>query len=116
MYGTDNTTGQYLSGLDHLRQCVADIITTPLNSRVMTREYGCGLFDLVDHPVTGEFNVRVVESVHLALTRWEPRLQVGKVTVTGSPDGVLDITLTGRIASTDIPFRQNLELTRDQLL
>lgn len=112
MQGTDKDTGQYLSGLDHLRQSVADIIMTPLGSRVMIRGYGCGLFDRIDAPINGEFQARVTESIFIALTRWEPRLTLDKVTVNGQSDGRLAIVLTGTVTGTDTPFNQTLMLTR----
>ncbi|KPN28874.1 baseplate wedge subunit [Halolamina pelagica] len=40
MPGVDRTNGQRLEGLAHIRQSVADILTTPLGSRVMRRDYG----------------------------------------------------------------------------
>lgn len=113
MYGTDKNTGEYLTGLDHLRQSVADIITTPLNSRVMIRGYGCGLFDKIDAPMNGEFQAKAVESIHIALTRWEPRVSVGKVEVIGHASGQLTINLTGFITQTQHPFTQTLVVRRE---
>ena len=48
MIGMNAKTGKALSGVDHLKQSIQDIVTTPLGSRVMRRDYGCGLFDLLD--------------------------------------------------------------------
>ncbi|MBB2777202.1 UNVERIFIED_ORG: phage baseplate assembly protein W, partial [Comamonas terrigena] len=36
----DRTTGRRISGIDHVRQSVADILTTPLGSRLERRNYG----------------------------------------------------------------------------
>ncbi len=96
MYGTDNTTGQYLAGTDHLRQSVADILTTPLNSRTMIRGYGSRLFALVDMPMNDAIKIQVYAAVHEALNRWEPRLTVDRVTVNPTPEGRLEIQLVGR--------------------
>ncbi|HAL68756.1 MAG TPA: phage baseplate protein, partial [Pseudomonas sp.] len=35
MIGLDRRTGESISGLDHLRQSIEDILTTPLGSRRM---------------------------------------------------------------------------------
>lgn len=48
MLGMDRNTGKLLSGTDHIRQSIVDILTTPLGTRVMLPEYGSKLFDLVD--------------------------------------------------------------------
>lgn len=39
MNGISATTGRPLSGIDHLRQSIRDILTTPIGSRVMRRLY-----------------------------------------------------------------------------
>jgi phage baseplate assembly protein W len=40
MQGMNRNTGRKLSGVDHLRQSIVDILTTPIGSRVMRRDYG----------------------------------------------------------------------------
>jgi Phage baseplate assembly protein W len=51
MIGLDRRTGESISGLDHLRQSIEDILTTPLGSRRMRPEYGSKLRRYVDMPV-----------------------------------------------------------------
>lgn len=48
MLGMNAHTGQPLAGLDHLRQIIADILSTPLNTRVMRRDYGSRILELID--------------------------------------------------------------------
>lgn len=48
MIGMNAKTGKALGGVEHLKQSIRDIVTTPLGSRVMRRDYGCGLYELVD--------------------------------------------------------------------
>ena len=49
--GLNRITGQPLSGYEHLKQSIADILTTPVGSRVMRPEYGSHLPRMVDLPV-----------------------------------------------------------------
>jgi phage baseplate assembly protein W len=79
MRGTNARTGKILSGLAHLRQSIRDILTTPLGSRVMRRNYGSRLFDLVDNPLNEQTLVELFAATAEALIRWEPRLQVTRV-------------------------------------
>ena len=79
MRGTNARTGKVLSGLAHLRQSIRDILTTPLGSRVMRRNYGSRLFDLVDNPLNEQTLVELFAATAEALIRWEPRLQVTRV-------------------------------------
>lgn len=84
MIGMNAKTGKPLGGIDHLRQSVADILTTPLGSRVMLREYGSNLPDLVDRPGNLSTLVDVYAAAATALDRWEPRLRLTNVTVNTS--------------------------------
>ncbi len=40
MKGMDAKTGKVLEGLEHLKQSIIDILTTPVSSRIMRRDYG----------------------------------------------------------------------------
>ena len=79
MNGTDKNTGKTLSATDHLRQSIVDVLTTPIGSRVMRREYGSRLFELVDKPLNAETLVDMYAASAEALQRWEPRLRVLRV-------------------------------------
>ncbi|MES9873156.1 MAG: GPW/gp25 family protein [Candidatus Sedimenticola sp. 6PFRAG7] len=90
-------TGQSLSGLDHLRQSITDILTTPVGSRVMRREYGSRLFELVDAPGNPGTLIDLYAATAVALARWEPRFRLARVHRNGvSADGRTSITLEGR--------------------
>ena len=89
------TTGKYLDDLEHLKQSIVDILTTPIGSRVMRREYGSNLFYLVDRPINREFLQQIYAAVAEALERWEPRLNLKKVTVDEVRDGRITLSLSG---------------------
>jgi phage baseplate assembly protein W len=95
MQGMSRTTGKYLNDLEHLKQSIVDILTTPIGSRVMRREYGSNLFYLVDRPINREFLQQIYAAVAEALERWEPRLQLKKVTVDEVRDGRITLSLSG---------------------
>jgi phage baseplate assembly protein W len=95
MKGMSRTTGKYLDDLEHLKQSIIDILTTPVGSRVMRREYGSNLFYLVDRPVNREFLQQIYAAVAEALERWEPRLSLKKVTVDEVRDGRISLSLSG---------------------
>ena len=95
MKGTDSTTGKSLSGIDHLRQSVRDILTTPIGSRVMRRTYGSTLFQLVDAPMNKSTVIEIYAAVANALRTWEPRIAVSSISVTKADVGAIEITLSG---------------------
>jgi phage baseplate assembly protein W len=95
MKGMSRTTGKYLNDLEHLKQSIVDILTTPIGSRVMRREYGSNLFYLVDRPVNRDFLQQIYAAVAEALERWEPRLKLKKVSVDEVKDGRITLSLSG---------------------
>lgn len=56
MRGMDAKTGKVLEGIDHLKQSIIDILTTPVNSRIMRRSYGSRLLELVDKPINRDLS------------------------------------------------------------
>ena len=97
MIGTDSATGKRLEGLAHLRQSIRDILTTPLGSRVMRRDYGSRLFELVDAPLTPGLLVEIYAATAEALAQWEPRFHLLKVAAASVGDaGKVSLTLEGR--------------------
>jgi phage baseplate assembly protein W len=94
MRGMSRINGQYLDDLEHLKQSIIDILTTPIGSRIMRREYGSNLFYLVDKPVNREFLQQIYAAVAEALERWEPRLNLKKVTVDEIRAGHLTLSLS----------------------
>lgn len=94
MIGTNAHTGAPLDGTAHLMQSIADIIVTPIGSRVMRRTYGSLLMQLIDQPFTPAVAVRLYASVAEALMRWEPRIRLRKISLTGgSTPGQYTITV-----------------------
>ncbi len=96
MTGMHGGTGKRLDGLAHLKQSITDILTTPVGSRVMRREYGSRLFELIDAPVTPATLIDLYAATAEALARWEPRFRLTQVTSRGvNAAGKMQLTLTG---------------------
>lgn len=105
MRGTDAKTGKRLSGLSHLRQSIRDILTTPVGSRVMRRDYGSRLFDLIDAPLNPQTLVEIYAATAEALMRWEPRLRVTRVIASAAESGSLAIDLEAIYLPTGEPIQ-----------
>jgi len=91
MIGIDNTTGKSLAGIGHLKQSIRDILTTPIGTRVMRRDYGSRLFELIDAPMNGATIIDMVAATAEALDKWEPRIVLERVVIEFATD-------TGRFA------------------
>lgn len=92
----DRTTGRRIAGIDHVRQSVADILTTPLGSRLERRNYGSLLPSLIDQPDNAHTRLRCYAAIASALMKWEPRLRVTRVGMTaGDRPGQATVDLQG---------------------
>ncbi|HZH44265.1 MAG TPA: GPW/gp25 family protein [Lysobacter sp.] len=97
MRGMDARTGRALDGEEHLRQSIADILTTPLGSRVMRRDYGSLLPELIDQPFNGATRTKLYGATATALMRWEPRIRLTRVGITaGDAPGAFTVEIEGR--------------------
>ncbi|WP_372000894.1 GPW/gp25 family protein [Tistrella mobilis] len=96
MAGMDAAAGGWLADLDHLRQSVRDILTTPIGSRVMLRDYGSRIFDLIDRPVDGALALDLYVAAAEALARWEPRLRVERLALAAVVPGRITLDIEGR--------------------
>ena len=102
MRGMDAATGRAIDGIAHLRQSIADILTTPIGTRVMRRDYGSLLMELIDQPFNGTTRVRLFGATATALMRWEPRIRLTRVDlVPGTEPGSFLLDIEGR--RTDVP-------------
>lgn len=100
-------TGKRISDADHLQQSIVDILTTPLGSRVMLRNYGSTLFQLIDRPINKNLTWAMQATVIAALTKWEPRLLISKVQIDPSDwqNGKVQLALEGHYLVTGQPIR-----------
>ena len=109
----NRTTGRTIGDADHLRQSVADILTTPIGSRVMRRSYGSLVPALIDQPHNRALAGRVCAAAASALMRWEPRLIIRRVQLKRDADvaaGLLHIEATVRTIGRARPIELEVQL------
>lgn len=95
-------TGAAISTVEHIAQSISDILTTRLGTRVMRREYGSLLPELVDHPFNDLTRLRVYAATVMALMRWETRISLSRVQFTGANlQGQAVLDLEGRVIDTN---------------
>ncbi|AVJ23970.1 MULTISPECIES: GPW/gp25 family protein [Pseudomonas] len=104
-------TGAAIGTLDHISQCITDILTTRIGTRVMRREYGSLLPELVDHPFNDVTRLRVYAATVMALMRWESRISLSRVQFTGANLlGQAAIELEGSVVDTNQPLSLSVPL------
>jgi uncharacterized protein len=102
MGGLSVTTLRLLPDDQHLAQSINDILSTPIGSRVMRRDYGSDLPRLIDAPLNGETLVDLYQATAEAIDRWEPRFALRRVEVADAVAGRLSLTLTGEVSGVDV--------------
>jgi phage baseplate assembly protein W len=88
-------TGRALSRLAHIQQSLADILTTPIGSRIMRREYGSEVPELIDQPLNGATVLRIYAATAYAVLRWERRIALTGVQLERGQDGQATLILSG---------------------
>lgn len=97
MSGLDRHTTELLTDDAHLAQSIGDILSTPIGTRVMRREYGSDLPLLIDAPINPETMIDLFHATAVALDRWEPRFQLRRVEIVEARSGFVDLRLTGDV-------------------
>lgn len=113
MMGMDARTGKALSGDAHLAQSIADILSTPIGTRIMRRPYGSRLPDLIDAPANAATRVQLYAATATALMRWEPRITLKRValSVVDAMAGRWLLDLVGTRADTGAPVELSVPLS-----
>ena len=79
--GMNTLTGFQISDIEHLRQSISKILTTPIGSRVQRRDFGSLLPDLIDQPLNDYLAIQLYAATATALLMHEPRFALRRVTL-----------------------------------
>lgn len=113
MIGINASTGKRLEGIAHIKQSIRDILTTRIGTRVMRRDYGSRLPELVDNPTGELLKIELFAATAEALVKWEPRFRLDRVYLeSASQEGRVVLVLEGRILAYNEPIRlEGIEIT-----
>lgn len=104
-------TGAAIDTVEHIAQSMTDVLSTRLGTRVMRREYGSLLPELVDHPFNDTTRLRVYAATVMALMRWEPRISLSRVQFLGATlQGQSFLDIDGSIVDTNEPLSLSVPL------
>lgn len=91
------TTGLNLQNeVDHIRQAIQDILTTPIGSRLMRRTYGSLLPQMISAPFNDVNRMQLFAAAATALIQWEDRINLESINIEFVEQGkfVIDLGLT----------------------
>lgn len=93
MPGRSRETGRAITNYEHAVQSVNDIATTRIGTRVMRRNYGSNLADLIGRPQGYDTALEAVMALAEPVNRWEPRIVLTRVRPTMvSRDGKFELS------------------------
>lgn len=93
MSGLNAQTGRMIDDADHIRQSIRDILTTRIGTRVMRRDYGSIVPELIDQPGNATNKLRLMAATVIAIARWEPRIALRRALVEVGFDGSVTIDM-----------------------
>lgn len=94
--GLSRTAEAISTGWDHVVQSIGVILTTPIGSRLMRREFGSEIPELIDRPMTDATILAVYAAAVNALRRWEPRFRLTRCQIQlATATGELSLEIVG---------------------
>ncbi len=76
----------YVEGEESIAEAIWIILSTPPRSQVMEPEFGCGIHGYVFAPNNPNTRALIIHEVTRSLMRWEPRIDVLKVSADSEPE------------------------------
>lgn len=104
------TTGKIVGELDHIKQSIHDILTTPIGERIARREYGSIIPDLIDQPINDVLILQLYSAIYTSISKWENRISIEKIAVSDLRSGALVIDLDAIYIPTDESLNLNIPL------
>ncbi|CAI1756460.1 GPW/gp25 family protein [Serratia marcescens] len=95
--GMNNSGIGTLTDADHVWQSANDILLTPIGSRIMRRNYGSLVPDLLDSPQNDVTRLQLMSATVIALAAWEPRLALDTINISYSPTGTVTAEMSGML-------------------
>lgn len=111
MISKDN--GKIISYINQIRQSISDILTTPIGSRVMRRDYGSLLPELIDRPIDDVLILQCYSAIYSAILMWENRVIIEAISIGQVRQGTLEVRLYAHLdeLGTDGVLDVSLRLT-----
>ncbi|PSN08527.1 GPW/gp25 family protein [Siccibacter turicensis] len=96
--GMSRNDGRAITDKEHIAQSLSDILRTPVGSRVMRRDYGSLLSEMIDQPQNPALELQIKVACYMAILKWEPRVTLTEVTTERQLNGRMVVNVTGQLA------------------
>lgn len=88
MSGMSSSTGRTMSGIEHIKESIRTILTTPIGTRIERREFGSLLPELIDQPQSDALIMQLRGASVMAIAQFEPRIRMQDIDFEASPTGI----------------------------
>lgn len=90
-----NTGLSLKNDTEHIQQSIQDILTTPIGTRIMRREYGSLLTQMIDAPMNDVTRLQLYAAAATALVQWEDRINIESIQIEQIESGsfILDLNI-----------------------
>jgi uncharacterized protein len=93
--GINRRTGKVVADWAHVVSSIEDLLTTRIFSRVMVREYGSTMPELIDAPMNEASLMLFYSAIATACALWEPRVELTNIAfLEAGPDGRVTLAMT----------------------
>ena len=98
--------GSFISEREHIQQSITMILTTPVGSRVMRRDFGSHLPRLLGKPLNPQTVTAIYAATHEALSIYEPRIEVvqTRMDLEQAKEGVVSLSIVYRFRGEERTF------------
>ena len=112
MLGMNPVDGSAINTLiDHIKLSIADIINTPVGTRLMRPKYGSLVPAMIDQPMNAATTLRLYSSIATALLVWEKRISLTSIALyidaSGRAEVELEIKINDEQQRITIPVSSN---------
>lgn len=94
----------------NIQQSIEDILTTPIGTRIMRRDYGSILMDLIDQPIHDALILKIYSAIYTAVTNWEKRISIEQINISQLSQGTLIVDLQAIYLTTNQNLNLNIPL------
>ena len=95
MSGFSAQTLQPISREAWLSQAIRTVLLTPVGTRVMRRDFGSSLKELIDQPQNASTTVKIYGATAVALMRWLPVFRLARVMLEHLAPGRAQLVVEG---------------------
>lgn len=100
-----------LSEVESIQQSIQDILTTPIGSRVMRREYGSLLVELLDQPICDALILKCYSAIYTAISMWENRININQINIFSIQENGIFIDIETVSMTSGLPLNLKIPLS-----